>query len=57
MANEINRTVDGCKTKMEELLSSVRREKMKMKSSGGTGKGEYQMKHLCFWQCIYFVVR
>ena len=29
LANEINRTVDQCKTTMEELLSSVGRDKMK----------------------------
>jgi len=29
LANEINRIVDECKTTMEELLSSVGREKMK----------------------------
>jgi peptidoglycan hydrolase-like amidase len=30
-----------CKKKMENLLSPLRREKMKMRKSSGTGKGEY----------------
>jgi len=34
-------TVDECKRKMENLLSSLRREKMKMRKSSGKGKGEY----------------
>jgi len=37
----INKPVDECKKKMENLLSSLRREKMKMRKSSGTGKGEY----------------
>jgi hypothetical protein len=41
LGKEMNRPVDECKRKMENLLSSLRREKMKMKKSGGTGKGEY----------------
>jgi hypothetical protein len=36
-----NRPVDECKKKMENLLSFLRREKMKMRKSSGTGKGEY----------------
>jgi len=38
---EVNRPVDERKKKMENLLSSLRREKMKMRKSSGTGKGEY----------------
>jgi len=38
---EMNRPVDECKKKIENLLSSLRREKMKMRKSSGTGKGEY----------------
>ena len=41
LAKEMNRAVEKCKKKMENLLSSLRREKMKMKKSSGTGKGEY----------------
>jgi len=41
LGKETNRPVDECKKKMENLLSSLRREKMKMRKSGGTGKGEY----------------
>jgi hypothetical protein len=43
LGKEMNRTVDEyeCKKKMENLLSSLRREKMKMRKSSGTGKGEY----------------
>jgi len=41
LGKEMNRPVDECKTKMENLLSSLRREKMKMRRSRGTGKGEY----------------
>jgi hypothetical protein len=37
----MNRPIDECKKKMEYLLSSFRQEKMKMKKSSGTGKGEY----------------
>jgi len=37
----MNRHVNECKKKMENLLSSLRREKMKMRKSSGTGKGEY----------------
>jgi len=38
---EMKRLVDKCKKKMENLLSSLQREKMKMRKSSGTGKGEY----------------
>jgi len=38
---EMNRPVDECKKKMENLLSSLRWEKMKMRKSSGKGKGEY----------------
>jgi len=41
LVKEMNRPVDECKKKMENLLSSPRREKMKMRKSSGTGKGEY----------------
>jgi len=33
--------VDECKKKMKNLLSSLRQEKMKMRKSSATGKGEY----------------
>jgi hypothetical protein len=41
LEKEINRPVDECKKKVENLLSSLRREKMKMRESSGTGNGEY----------------
>jgi hypothetical protein len=41
LGKEMNRSVDEIKKKMEILLSSLRREKMKMRKSSGTGKGEY----------------
>jgi hypothetical protein len=41
LGKEVNRTVDECKKKMVNLLSSLRREKMKMRKSSRTGKGEY----------------
>ena len=41
LGKEMNRPVDECKKKMENLLSSLRREKMKVRKSGGTGKGKY----------------
>jgi hypothetical protein len=37
----MNGPVDESKKKMENLLSYLRLEKMKMKKSSGTGKGEY----------------
>jgi hypothetical protein len=40
LRKEINRTIK-CKKKMENLPSSLRREKMKMMKSSGTGKGEH----------------
>jgi hypothetical protein len=40
LGKEMNRPVDECKKKMDNLLSSLRREKMKMRKSRGTGKGE-----------------
>jgi hypothetical protein len=44
----MNRSLDECKKIMDNLLSSLRREKMKMSKSSGTGKGEYcQLKYLC----------
>jgi len=41
LGKEMNRPVDEYKKKMENLFSSLRREKMKMRKSSGTGKGEY----------------
>jgi len=41
LGKEMNRPIDKCKNKMENLLSSLRREKMKMRKNSGTGKGEY----------------
>jgi len=41
LGKEMNRPVDECKQKMQNLLSSLRRQKMKMRKSSGTGKGEY----------------
>jgi len=41
LRKEMNRPVDECKNKMENLLSSLRREKLNMRKSSGTGKGEY----------------
>jgi len=37
----MKRPVDECKKKMENLLSSLRREKMKMRKSSEKGKEEY----------------
>jgi hypothetical protein len=37
----MNRPVDECKKKMDNLMSSLRLAKMKMRKSSGTGKGEY----------------
>jgi hypothetical protein len=36
----MNRAVDECKTKMKNLLSSLRRKKMKMRRNSVKGKGE-----------------
>jgi len=41
LGKEMNRPVDEYKKKMENLLSSLRREKMKTRKSSGTGKGKY----------------
>jgi hypothetical protein len=41
LGKEMNRPVGECKKKMENLLSSIGREKMKMRKSSGTVKGEY----------------
>jgi len=41
LRKEMNRPVDECKKEMGNLLSSLRREKMKMRKNSGTGKGEY----------------
>ena len=40
---EMNRPVDVCEKKIQNLLSSLRRQKMKMRKSSGTGK----LKYLC----------
>jgi hypothetical protein len=37
----MNRPFDECKKKMGNLLSSLRRAKLKMRKSSGAGKGEY----------------
>jgi len=48
MGKEMNRPVDECKKKMENLLSSLQWEKMKMRKSSGIVKGEYfYLKYLC----------
>ncbi|PNF39635.1 hypothetical protein B7P43_G05676 [Cryptotermes secundus] len=39
IGKELNRSVEECKRKMEYLLASLRRERMKMKKQTGTGKG------------------
>ena len=41
LGKEMNTSADECKKKMENLLSSLRRKKMKIRKSSGTGKGEY----------------
>jgi hypothetical protein len=41
MGKEMNGPVDERKKKIENLLSSLRREKMKLRKSSGTGKGEH----------------
>jgi hypothetical protein len=41
LGEEMNRPVDECKKKMENLLSSLLREKIKMRKNSGIGKGEY----------------
>jgi hypothetical protein len=41
MGKEMNRPVNECKKKMENILSSLQLEKVKMRKSSGTGKGEY----------------
>jgi hypothetical protein len=38
LGEKMNRQVDECKKKTENLLSSLQREKMKMRKSSGTGK-------------------
>jgi len=40
LGKEMNRPDDECKKKMENVLSSLRLEKMKMRKSSGTGNGE-----------------
>jgi cytochrome c1 len=41
LGKEMNRPVDECKKKMENLLSYLRWAKMKMRKSSGIGKVEY----------------
>ena len=41
LAKEMNRHVDECKKKMENLLSALRREKMQIRKSNGTGRVKY----------------
>jgi len=41
LGKEMNRPVDECKKKKENLLSSLRWEKMTMRNSSGKEKGEY----------------
>ena len=41
LGKEMNRPVDEYKKRMENLLSSVRREKMNIWKRGGTGKFDY----------------
>jgi hypothetical protein len=38
LGNEMNKHTDECKNKTEKLLSSLQREKMKIRKSSGTGK-------------------
>jgi len=40
LGKEMNRPIDECENKMQNLKPSLRREKMKMKKCSGTGKGE-----------------
>jgi hypothetical protein len=55
---EINRPIDECRKKMENLLSSLRREKMKMRKSSGTVKvSTSNLNIYVLWQCVYFIVR
>lgn len=39
ISQEMNKSVDRCKRKMEYLLSALRREKMKMRKRINLGKG------------------
>ncbi|XP_066978158.1 uncharacterized protein [Macrobrachium rosenbergii] len=43
VAKEMGTSVDVCKKKMEYLLAALRREKMKIKKSTGTGKGVHEV--------------
>ncbi|XP_078045973.1 uncharacterized protein LOC144474698 [Augochlora pura] len=43
IAQEVGRSVDECRRKMERLLSSFRRENMKIRKSIGTGKGSNEI--------------
>lgn len=41
IAEELDTTVDECKRKITNVLSSLRRERAKIKKSTGTGKGGF----------------
>ncbi|XP_033342858.1 uncharacterized protein LOC117229980 isoform X2 [Megalopta genalis] len=43
ISQEVGRSVDECRRKMERLLSSFRRENMKIRKSIGTGKGSNEI--------------
>lgn len=45
IAKYVGRSVDDIKKKMEYLLAALRREKMKMKRSTGSGKGMFSNKY------------
>jgi hypothetical protein len=48
LRNGMNRPVDECKKKLDNLLSYLRRKKMKMRKRSGTEKGEcFKLKYLC----------
>lgn len=49
IAKELDRSVDECKKKMEYLLAALRREKMKMAKSIGTGKGKWVLRNYFFY--------
>jgi hypothetical protein len=38
LGKEMKRPIDECKKEMEDLLSTIRRDKMKMRKSSGKGK-------------------
>jgi len=41
VGKEMNRPIHECKKKMDNFLSSLQREKMKVRKSSATRKGEY----------------